>query len=106
MKKMILLAGILVAGAVSANTISTKYENDKKSENKKESVSKDKKEIVSKNENKTTLENKAAKRVECATVTVTCTSAYTCQDWSAAQWINWAEQIQNNYCMIDSPFNP
>lgn len=106
MKKIILLAGILITGAVSANTITPKYEKDKKSELKKESVSKDEKEITSKNKNKATLENKTAKRTECASVVVTCTSAYTCQDWTPAQWVNWAEQIQNNYCMIDSPFNP
>lgn len=106
MKKMILLMGILIAGAVSANTISAKYESDGKSENKKESFSKEKKEVVSKDKNKTTLKNKATKRVQCATVVVTCTSAYTCQDWTADQWINWGQQIQNNYCMYDSPYTP
>ncbi|WP_294283966.1 hypothetical protein [uncultured Chryseobacterium sp.] len=98
MKKMILLTGILIAEAVSANTISAKYESDGNSGNKKEVVSKDK--------NKTTLKNKATKRVQCATVVVTCTSAYTCQDWTADQWINWGQQIQNNYCMYDSPYTP
>ncbi len=106
MKKMILLTGILLAGVVSANTISTNYENDGKSENKKELFSKEKKEVVSKDKNKTTLKNKATKRVQCATVVVTCTSAYTCQDWTADQWINWGQQIQNNYCMIGSTYTP
>ncbi|MCS3869977.1 hypothetical protein J3D55_002893 [Chryseobacterium ginsenosidimutans] len=98
MKKIILLAGILVIGTISANTIIPKYENGKKSEEKKE--------VVSKNKYKTTLKTKAAKKRECATVTVTCTSAYTCQDWTANQWIDWAQQIQNNYCMYNSPFTP
>lgn len=106
MKKIILLTGVLIAGAVSANTISTKYESDRKLENKRESLSKEKKELVSKDKNKTTLKNKATKRVQCATVVVTCTSAYTCQDWTADQWINWGQQIQNNYCMIDSTYTP
>lgn len=106
MKKIILFTGILIAGAVNANTISAKYESDGKSENKKESFSKEKKEVVSKSKNKTTLKNKATKRVQCATVFVTCTSAYTCQDWTAQQWYDWGVQIQSNYCMIDSPFNP
>lgn len=106
MKKIILFTGILIAGAVNANTISAKYESDGKSENKKESFSKEKKEVVSKSKNKTTLKNKATKRVECATVVVTCTSAYTCQDWTADQWIHWGQQIQNNYCMYDSPYTP
>jgi len=106
MKKIILLAGILATVAVSANTVTPKYENDKKSDSKKEVILKDKKEVTSKNKNKTTLETKVAKKRQCATVTVTCTSAYTCQDWTAEQWIYWGQQIQNNYCMIDSPYEP
>ncbi len=98
MKKIILLAGILATVAVSANTVTPKYENDKKSDSKKE--------VTVKNKNKTTLETKVAKKRQCATVTVTCTSAYTCQDWTAEQWIYWGQQIQNNYCMIDSPYEP
>ncbi|KQM49939.1 hypothetical protein [Chryseobacterium sp. Leaf201] len=98
MKKIILLAGILATVAVSANTVTPKYENDKKSNSKKE--------VTSKNKNKTTLETKVVKKRQCATVTVTCTSAYTCQDWTAQQWAEWGQQIQNNYCMINSPFTP
>jgi len=98
MKKIILLAGILATVAVSANTVTPKYENDKKSDSKKE--------VTVKNKNKTTLETKVAKKRQCATVTVTCTSAYTYQDWTAEQWIYWGQQIQNNYCMIDSPYEP
>lgn len=73
---------------------------------RKNHFSKEKKEVVSKSKNKTTLKNKATKRVQCATVVVTCTSAYTCQDWTADQWIHWGQQIQNNYCMYDSPYTP
>ncbi|KAA0125946.1 hypothetical protein FY557_19960 [Chryseobacterium sp. SN22] len=47
-EKVILLAGILVAGAISANTISAKYESDGKSENKKESFSKEKRKLFQK----------------------------------------------------------
>jgi hypothetical protein len=104
MKKIILLAGILVIGAVSANTITPGNENDKK-----EVVLKnrnDNKEIISNNEKAEALESKSTLKRECATVVVTCTSAYTCQDWSPQQWIDWGTQIQNNYCMIDSPFTP
>lgn len=61
MEKLILLAGILITGAISANTISTKYENDKKSEIKEESFLRGKKEVVSKDKDKTILKNKATK---------------------------------------------
>lgn len=98
MKKMILLAGILITGAVSANTIAPGNENNKKSQNKKE--------MVSKNEGTKTIKTTAGKRYQCGTVFATCTSAYTCQDWTPQQWYDWGVQIQSNYCMIDSPFNP
>lgn len=103
MKKIILVASILVGGAISANNTTMKKENDKK-----EIVSKNTndKEIVSKSINKKAIKAKAALRSECRTVVVTCTSAYTCQNWSESQWNNWGSQIQSNYCMIDSPFNP
>jgi len=103
MKKIILVASILVGGVISANNLTPKNEN-----NKKEVVSKDendKKDIVSKSVKKAS-KAETALRTECRTVVVTCTSAYTCQTWSEDQWNNWGSQIQTNYCMIDSPFNP
>ncbi len=105
MKKMILLAGILITGAVSANTIAPGNGNDKK-EIVSKSGNDNNKEIISNNKKAEALESKSALRRECATVVVTCTSAYTCQDWTPQQWIDWGTQIQNNYCMIDSPFTP
>jgi hypothetical protein len=104
MKKIILLAGILVTGAVSANTITPGNENDKNEVVLKNGN--DNKEIISNNEKAEALESKSTLKRECATVVVTCTSAYTCQDWTPQQWIDWGTQIQNNYCMIDSPFTP
>ncbi len=104
MKKIILLAGILISVAVSANKVTPKNEN-----NKKEIVSKnknDEEKIISKNKYTKTIESKGILRKQCATVTATCTSAYTCQDWTTQQWTDWGQQIQNNYCMIDSPYTP
>lgn len=93
MKKVILVAATLVAGISSASVFVPKNEIVKK-------------EIVSENKDCSISEVKEAKRYMCLSVAVTCTSAYTCQDWSAEQWLNWADQIQNNYCMINSPFTP
>ncbi|WP_449398887.1 hypothetical protein [Chryseobacterium wanjuense] len=88
MKKIILLAAFGIAGLVSAKGNVEKKVNSKGKE--------------------ITVVKKAKKKLrrQCATVVVSCTSAYTCQDWSADQWLYWATQIQNNYCMIDSPYNP
>ena len=38
--------------------------------------------------------------MQCGTFQASCTSVYTCQDWSADQWIEWAEKIQDNYCQL------
>jgi len=102
MKKIMLLATICVAGLVSANTTIPKNETDKK-----EIVSKNEESKKVKKEEKTaTLETKRLLEDNCRTVVVSCTSAYTCQNWSEAQWQNWGSQIQTNYCMYDSPFTP
>lgn len=97
MKKIVLLATLLVAGGVYANTTSNTKESVKIENVKKQFITKKK---IKKNSSKAILET------ECRAVIVTCTSAYTCQNWSEDQWNNWAYQIQSNYCMIDSPFTP
>lgn len=88
MKKLLFIAMVGVAGLASANGNMEKKVNSKGK--------------------KITVVKKAKKKLQkqCITVAVTCTTAYTCQDWSADQWLNWASQIQSNYCMIDSPFTP
>lgn len=88
MKKIILVAGIFTVGIISANTTTSTKKSDKKSQNKKEIVSKTKKK----------------KEVRCLVYQATCTSAYTCQDWSNQQFIEWANQIQDNYCQLGSEF--
>lgn len=45
-------------------------------------------------------EPKELKEVICLSVQVSCTSAYTCQEWTPSQWLNWANQIQSNYCTL------
>ncbi|MCX8525872.1 hypothetical protein OF897_18315 [Chryseobacterium formosus] len=96
-----LLAAIGVAGLVSANTTLPKNETDKK-----EIVSKNEELKVEKEETITLETERRLQEDNCRTVVVTCTSAYTCQNWSEAQWQNWGSQIQTNYCMYDSPFTP
>jgi hypothetical protein len=98
MKKIILIVGIFTASFISANTVTSVKESDKKSQNNKE--------VVSSRQITKTSNAKNKKQRQCLAVSVTCTAAYTCQDWTPMQWIYWAEQIQNNYCMIDSTFTP
>lgn len=88
MQKLLLIAAIGIAGLASAKGNVEKKVNSKG------------KEIV------VAKKAKKKQRRQCATVVVSCTSAYTCQDWTADQWLNWASQIQSNYCMIDSPYTP
>lgn len=82
MKKMLFVAALGVAGLVSAKGNVEKVN----SKVKEITVSKNIKNI-----------NKKAKP-QCGVFQASCTSAYTCQDWSADQWIHWMEQIQENYC--------
>lgn len=93
MKKLFLVGCIFAVGAISANTTTPKNGNDKK-------------EVISKNEDTKTVKTADVADVVCLSVVVTCTSATTCQDWTGEQWMNWAHQIQSNYCMIDSPYEP
>lgn len=88
MKKLILIAGIFTASIISANTNPSIKSSEKKSKNKKE--------IVTKTKNK--------KEVRCLVFYATCTSAYTCQDWTNQQFIEWGNQIQDNYCQIGGEF--
>lgn len=81
MKKVLFIAALGVAGLVSA----------------KGSVEK-----VNSKAKKITIIKKESKKVQkqCGTFQASCTSAYTCQDWTADQWIHWMEQIQENYCQL------
>ncbi|WBV60987.1 hypothetical protein PFY12_02425 [Chryseobacterium camelliae] len=97
MKKMILIAGIFTASFISANTITVEKKSDKKLQNNKE--------VVSNKQIAKTSKAKTKKQRQCLAVSVTCTSAYTCQDWTPEQWMNWADQIQYNYCDINSPLH-
>ncbi len=84
MTKLIVLAAFGVAGLVSAK-------------DNVEKVNSIKKEVT------TTKEIKKIKRVrqvECGVFQASCTSAYTCQDWTSDQWIRWMEKIQQNYCQV------
>lgn len=81
MKKIVLIVGIFAASITSANTITSVKKIVKKSQSKKEIISK-------------------SKRMQCAVVQASCTSAYTCQDWTPQQWYNWGQQIQDNYCQL------
>ena len=81
MKKVLFIAALGVEGLVSA----------------KGNV-----EEVNSKAKKITVIKKESKKVEkqCGTFQASCTSAYTCQDWTADQWIHWMEQIQENYCQL------
>ncbi|MEG2100811.1 hypothetical protein [Chryseobacterium sp.] len=101
MKKLILLAGILTVGFVSAK--------DRLPNNEKEVTENQEARVDTKQED--SAENKQILRRVCAVYHATCTSAYTCfqvdtfEDFVDA-YLTWGENIQNNYCMIDSPFEP
>ena len=95
MKKLILVASILSLSLASASPITSKNLRIKKAQEKRE--------IVKKSQ-KRNLESKAAAERLCLAVQVTCTSAYTCQDWSYDQWMNWANQIQANYCTLGGAY--
>jgi hypothetical protein len=86
MKKLLFIAMVGIAGFASAKGSVEKVN------------SKVKKVTVTK-----TIKNKKVKKkvqMQCGTFQASCTSAYTCQDWSAGQWIEWAEKIQDNYCQL------
>jgi len=95
---MILLAGILTAGFMSANN----------------NINVNGKEIKEGYQSVTNLkENSSEEKIElmrqvCVVFHATCTSAYSCwaEDTPMERVYEWADNIQNNYCMIDSPFQP
>lgn len=84
MKKLLFIGVLSVAGLVSAKG------NVEKVNSKSNGVE------VSKNIKK--VKKKAVP--QCGVFQASCTSAYTCQDWSPAQWNHWMEQIQENYCQL------
>ncbi|MFS4428800.1 hypothetical protein [Chryseobacterium sp. S90] len=81
MKKLLFIAMVGMAGFASAK------ENVEKVNSKAK-------------ETKTIKKAKKKTQMQCGTFQASCTSAYTCQDWSAGQWIEWAEKIQDNYCQL------
>ncbi|MDH5033976.1 hypothetical protein [Chryseobacterium cucumeris] len=84
MKKLLFIAMIGIAGFVSAKGNVEKVNSKTKEVRVAKSTKKSKKKL----------------QMQCGTFQVSCTSAYTCQDWSADQWIEWAEKIQDNYCQL------
>lgn len=98
MKKIIIMAGVLTAGIMSANN------NLPISENEITSAQ----EVVTNLVQTNTLENKLMIEQVCVVFHATCTSAYSCwaEDTPMERVYEWADNIQNNYCMIDSPFQP
>ncbi|PWN66119.1 hypothetical protein [Chryseobacterium oncorhynchi] len=85
MKKLLFIAALGVAGFASAK-------------GGVEKVNSKTKEITA---TKKTKKAKKKYEMQCGTFQASCTSAYTCQDWSPGQWIHWGEQIQNNYCEMN-----
>ncbi|WP_160138725.1 hypothetical protein [Chryseobacterium sp. c4a] len=109
MKKLLFVAVLLTGTTLGfANTLASDIINTKSNSLKSEKTvkSQTKKAVLSKNKSKTNAKAKAAWFSDCRTVKVTCTSAYTCQDWSENQWNSWGSSIQTNYCMYDSPYTP
>ncbi|MCJ7935724.1 MAG: hypothetical protein MUW56_19380 [Chryseobacterium sp.] len=84
MKKLLLIAMVGVAGFVSAKGNVEKVNSKAKEATVAKSTKKAKKKL----------------QMQCGTFQASCTSAYTCQDWTAGQWIEWAEKIQDNYCQL------
>lgn len=85
MKKILFIAALSVAGFASAKGNVEKEINPK--------------EVTVKNTKKAKKIAKI-KQVECGVFQASCTSAYTCQDWTPSQWYHWMEQIQENYCQL------
>lgn len=84
MKKLLFIAALGVAGFASAKGNVEKVN----SKAKEVTVTKKAKKIAK------------VKQVQCGVFQASCTSAYTCQDWSPSQWYHWMEQIQENYCQL------
>jgi len=84
MKKLLFIAALGVAGFASAKGNVEKVN----SKAKEVTVTKKAKKIAK------------VKQVQCGVFQASCTSAYTCQDWTANQWVEWAEKIQDNYCQL------
>ncbi|WP_374465487.1 hypothetical protein [Chryseobacterium sp.] len=111
--KKILFAAVLFAATTSGfakrpSTSASDITNAKASNTKNEKTIKYevKRDAFSKKKSKTTSKAKSALLAECRSIVVTCTSAYTCQEWSEDQWNTWGSNIQSNYCMYDSPYTP
>lgn len=85
MKKLLFIVALGIAGLASAKGNVEKEGNSKAKEVK---LTKDAKKV----------KKKAQK--QCGVFQASCTSAYTCQDWTSDQWIHWMEQIQENYCQL------
>lgn len=58
---------------------------------------------VKKNNSKS-ITDKKKKKEQCKVVYATCTSAVTCQNWTAEQWYDWALAIQQNYCQLGGEY--
>ena len=93
MKKMFLIAGILAAGFISANT--------KVETNEEFAISKNKNEIAIKSvEKDSQLNNQLVKALYPIYYTTSCgVAAVTNQTgWSEAQILGWAAALEENYC--------
>lgn len=88
MKKLLLIAVIGIAGLASAKGYLEKEVNSKA------------KEVTITKNTKKVKKIAKVKQVQCGVFQASCTSAYTCQDWTNDQWIHWMEQIQENYCQL------
>lgn len=101
MKKMIFVAGMLTAGFMSANNNINVCDNEIKEVFQS---------ITTVKEN-SSVEKVQSMRQICVVFHATCTSAYTCFEGNSIEdvyddAVEWAGNIQANYCMINSPFEP
>lgn len=83
MKKLLFIIALGVAGLASAKENLENINSKEKKINAIKNVSKSKK-----------------VKTQCGVFHASCTSAYTCQDWTESQWLHWMEQIQENYCQL------
>ncbi|SHH64183.1 hypothetical protein SAMN05421866_3296 [Chryseobacterium oranimense] len=90
MKKILFIAALGVAGLASANG----------NGNVEKEVNPKAKEVAVTKNTKKAKKIAKIKQVECGVFQASCTSAYTCQDWTPSQWYHWMEQIQENYCQL------
>ncbi|MDF2931738.1 MAG: hypothetical protein K0R36_1069 [Chryseobacterium sp.] len=95
MKKLVLVASILVTGFVSAENGSSKNDNKKNSQNENKII------LNTTTKNQTTKGACVTYTSECGVVAQTCAT----EGKSLMDLIQWANNIEANYCAPNAPYS-